>query len=151
MGGCGTVILNVDSAPAVTLPSNCPQDNWDQGVPTAVGYYGFSPISPAVSLALFACSSEAKDAVGVQISLSNVSMSPGSYTQGSIVYTDAQGTAWINDSQAMMSLPFFVTVTTADSQTFQGNFKVVVADASGAQHGLFGVFDVCHGNDFAPP
>jgi hypothetical protein len=113
-------------------------------VTTAIGYLILSgPMIGIQDLEIVGCASSAPGAPGLQLGTLNVT-GTGTYTLGTVVYTDGMGKTFTNVPAGQLSE--VVGQLGSVGQTIQGTFQVVVAvgsDPGQASHKLSGSFDVC--------
>jgi hypothetical protein len=149
--GCaGYIDLTEDNGAPMHWTSIC-FDAW--GWPssmTAVGYLmSGGPAPGAHELDVEGCqnSGDLVASPGIHLTASNA-MSPGTYTTGSIRYTDAMSTLWGVPGDGVA-----ITVTTIGpvGGHIEGTFSGSVSHGGNAAHLLAGSFDVCRVADELAP
>ncbi len=115
---------------------------------TALGYsFSGGPAPGFQALDLVGCVSAAPKSEGVFLSLANA-MAPGTFTQGSVTWTDPSGQAW-----GVSGDSFSVVVTKVDGfgGSIDGHFDAMTTHGGNAAHDVSGTFHVCRVHDELAP
>jgi len=115
---------------------------------SALGYRFEGGPAPGIeAMDVAGCASAAPSSEGVQLSARNAS-SPGTFTTGSVSYTDANGIQW-----GVPGDPLSITFTRIDAVggVIAGSFTATVTHGGNAAHSLSGAFQVCRVNDELAP
>lgn len=146
-GGCaGAIDAHIDGT-AVTLASAC-ADKAGDGTPSAQGFqFGGGPVGAPSGLVIEGCVGPYAGSRGLVFQLLDA-WSPGTYTKGTVRYTDENGGTW-----GVGGDPFDVEVQALGPTggTISGTFKAMVTHGGDAAHAVDGSFAVCHTADFLAP
>ena len=115
---------------------------------TALGYHFSGGVSPGLNQFDFlGCAKATPNSPGVHFTAQNVT-SPGTYTQGSVSYTDANGAGWNNTTD-----PYEVVITKLDMPggVIEGKFSSMVIGPGDTKLPLKGTFHVCRVSDLNAP
>jgi hypothetical protein len=124
-------------------------NSWGAGqTTTALGYkFEGGPAPGFEAMDVEGCASAAPTSEGVQLSATSAT-APGTFTAGSVNYTDPNGTGW-----GVAGDPFSITFTRIDAVggVIAGSFTATVTHGGNAAHSLSGTFQVCRVSDELAP
>jgi hypothetical protein len=115
---------------------------------TALGYHFSGGVFPGLNQFDFlGCASAAAKSPGVHFSAQNAA-GPGTYSEGAVSYTDANGGAWSNTTD-----PYKVVITKLDMPggVIEGSFSAMVIGPGDTKLPLKGTFQVCRVSDLNAP
>jgi hypothetical protein len=118
--------------------------------PTGFSFVHGSPPPGGQELYIDGCAAGAPGSEGLHIGLSNA-IAPGTYTDGSVDYTDASAATW--DAGDPFSFIVAITKLGAVGDSIDGTFTATVTRvmSADAAHSLSGSFHVCRVKDEVLP
>lgn len=129
--------------------SNCAGNTYDPtNATTAVGYLLEGGAPPGMStLQVFGCVNDAAGSQGITLDVPQVSAT-GTFTDGTISYTEAGGTVWSDMGGAHVVVTTLGAVGGMIGGTFSG---ALTHPPSQIAQSISGTFSVCHTNDELTP